>query len=736
MSFSIRKLFRRAAAAVPSPAAQTLVERGIAAENSGAPAQALQCYRQAIAADPRFAPAHMNLGIALQAGGELAPAIAAYRQALELDPDYAAAHYNLGLARLISGEYARAEADLRSALRLRPAFPEAWVALAEVLEILGRLPEAEAAYRSAIELRPGYHEAHYCLANALRTLDRLPEAEASYRRALEIKPDLHEAHNNLGIVLMSLGRLAQAEASYRHALALKPDFHYAHCNLGNALQALGRPAEAIACYRSALELNPHYLEAHNNLGAALQALGCLSESVACYRRALELKPDYQATHTNLANAMLDLGRIPDAEASYRRALEIKPDFAGAHGNLLFLLNYDPERSAEEIFGAYRQFDERFGLPLRAQWRPHANERSCGRRLRVGYVSPDFRNHSCRHFIEPLLAHHDRAVVEVFAYADVAVEDQVSARMKSHVAHWVPTVGMDDAQLAERIRADGIDILVDLAGHTRGNRLLVFARKPAPVSVSTLGFGYTTGLSAIDWFLSDPFALPEGFEHLFSERPWRLAQCLVYRPAEGMGEVSALPALKNGHVTFGTLTRAVRINQRTVRVWSEILRRVPGARLRIDSSNFKDASLCRSLSEQFALQGVGPDRLEMGFHSPPWDVLREIDIGLDCFPHNSGTTLFESLYMGVPFITLAGRPSVGRLGSSILSKAGHAEWIADSEQAYVDKAAALASELPQLAQIRQQLRPQMQAGALLNEEESARQVEAAYRQMWRQWCAAQ
>ena len=352
---------------------------------------------------------------------------------------------------------------------------------------------------------------------------------------------------------------------------------------------------------------------------------------------------------------------------------------------------------------------------------------------MGYVSPDFCNHSCRHFIEPLLAHHDKSVVEVFAYADVALEDQVSARMKSHVAHWVPTVGMDDAQMAERIRADGIDILVDLAGHTRGNRLLVFARKPAPVSVSTLGFGYTTGLSAIDWFLTDPFALPEGFEHLFSERPWRLSQCLVYRPAEGMGEVSALPALKNGHITFGTLTRAVRINHRSVRVWSEILRRVPGARLRIDSGNFKDAALCRILAEKFAAHGIAKERLEMGFHSPPWDVLREIDIGLDCFPHNSGTTLFESLYMGVPFITLAGRPSVGRLGSSILAHAGHPQWIAQSESEYIDTAVALAADLPRLAAVRARLRSQMQESALMDEPGHVRNLEAAYREMWRQWC---
>lgn len=355
---------------------------------------------------------------------------------------------------------------------------------------------------------------------------------------------------------------------------------------------------------------------------------------------------------------------------------------------------------------------------------------------MGYVSPDFCKHPCRHFIEPLLDHHDKSVVEVFAYAQVRVEDAVTARMKERVDHWVPTTGMSDAKLADRIRTDRIDILVDLAGHTHGNRLLVFARRPAPVSVTHLqGFGYSTGLSAIDWCLADALVAPEGSEHLFAERPWRISQCMVYRPAEGMGLVGSLPAERHGHVTFGTLTRPVRINHRTIRVWAEIMCRVPGSRLRMDSGAFRDAGLRRNLAEKFSARGVAEERLEMGFHSPPWDVLREIDIGLDCFPHNSATTLFESLYMGVPFVTLPERPSVGRLGASILTSAGQPEWIAASEHDYVLKAVALAADLPRLSEIRQRLRAELQASALMDEAGYVRVVEAAYREMWRNWCSA-
>jgi protein O-GlcNAc transferase len=302
-----------------------------------------------------------------------------------------------------------------------------------------------------------------------------------------------------------------------------------------------------------------------------------------------------------------------------------------------------------------------------------------------------------------------------------------------VDHWVPTRGMSDAALAERIRADGIDILVDVAGHTAHNRLGVFARKPAPVSLSWLGFGYTTGLSAVDYLLTDEVGVPAGSEGLFSEIPWRLATpSFAYRPAEGMGEVSPLPALRHGQVTFGTLTRAVRINHRTIRVWSQILKRVQGARLVIDSRDFQGASMQEALAEKFSAQGIERGRLQIGYHSPPWDVLRDMDIGLDCFPHNSGTTLDESLYMGVPYVTLAGRPSVGRQGSMVLQGAGHAEWIARTEEEYVDKAVALARDLPGLARVRAGLRAQMQASALMDEAGFARKVEAAYREMFAKW----
>jgi len=425
-------------------------------------------------------------------------------------------------------------------------------------------------------------------------------------------------------------------------------------------------------------------------------------------------------------------------------LQIAPSRDDAHDNLLFVFNYHPDKPPEEIYVAYEAFEEQFGAPLRTQWVPHANTPLYGsagsRRLRVGYVSPDFNQHSVRHFLEPLLASHDHARFEVFAYAELAREDAATARYRTYCDHFILTRGMSDEALAARIRTDAIDILVDVAGHTAGNRLLVFARKPAPVSLSWLGYGYTTGLAAIDYLLTDEASAPAGSEHLFSEAPWRLSTTpYVYRPDPAMGEVSSLPALSNGFVTFGTLTRAIRINHRTVRVWSEILKRVPDSRLVIDSGNFKHASMQQMMTERFTTLGIAPERLLIGYHSPPWDTLRAMDIGLDCFPHNSGTTLFETLYMGVPYITLAGRPSVGRLGKSILSGLNQQEWLdawcATSEQEYVDKAVTLATDLHALQAVRQQLRPQMQASCLMDEAGFARKVENAYLQMFERQISA-
>jgi predicted O-linked N-acetylglucosamine transferase (SPINDLY family) len=633
-----------------------------------------------------------------------------------------------------AGQFQEAEKIYRKAIADNQDFAELHYALANTLVQLERIDEAETQYRVALKLKPDFAEVLGNLGNILQRLGRGGEAEECYHRALTAKPGFIEAYFNLGNLLRNQNRLSDAVAQYHQAIRLRPDYYKAHSNLGITLQMMGHLAEAEKCYRTAISIQPDFVEGHINLGACLKEQGLYREAEKCYRNALTLYPDFALCHSNLGSVLKEHGLLDEAELSLRRALQLNPDSPEIHSNLLFLLNYHPDKTAEEIFEEYRAFDSRFCRPLQARWQAFTNTCRGSRRLRIGYVSPQLRLHSIRHFLEPLLAHHDKEHFEIFAYAEVAVEDQVSGRYQSYVDHWLNTTGMSDEALAERIRTDRIDILVELAGHTVNNRLLMFARKPAPVSLHWLDFGYTTGVSAIDYYLADPALAPNGSEGLFAERPWRLeTPSFAYRPAEGMGEVNPLPAATRGYVTFGTLTRAVRINHRTIRVWSEILKRVEDARLVIDSNNFRDPAMQEELADKFAAYGIARERLTIGFNSPPWDVLRSMDVHLDCFPHNSGTTLFETLYMGVPFITLAGRPSVGRLGCSILEGIGHPEWIARTEEEYIDLAVRLAADFGKMANLRASLRAEMERGPLMDEQTFARKVERAYSEMFARWC---
>ncbi len=665
--------------------------------------------------------------------GRVNEALALYRRILEADPQHVDALHMTGEIALRAGRPDLAIEMVGKALEIHGDASIFLVTYGAALDAQGKLVEAVAVYDRALALDPKCAAAHCNLGSTLRELGRPADAVASCRRAIALLPDFPEAYSNLGAALHALGEPAEAVDAYRRALALKPDYVEALSNLGYALQELKQFDDAIACYARALTLRPNLAAVYVNLGGALQQKGQLQEAVEAYRHALAFAPGAAEANSNLGNALRDLGLLDEAIDAYRRALAAKPDYVKAHSNLLFCLNYAPDLPAEAIFAEYRRWNERHAKPLAPAEPRYAVARDPERRLRVGYVSPDLRRHSARHFIEPLFERHDRSAVEVFAYAELMREDDVSARLKGWTDHWLRTAGMSDDALAERIRDDGIDILVDFAGHTNGNRLLVFARRPAPVQVSWLGYGYSTGLEAIDYFLADARFAPPGSESLFSERLARLPALSAYRPAEDMGA----PAPRRDPaqpITFGSLTRSVRVNHRVTRAWAEILKATPGSRLVLNSLNFRSPALQRELADRFNSLGVEDERLAMGYDTPPWDVLRGFDVSLDCFPHNSGTTLYESLYLGVPFVTLAGRPSVGRLGAAILTAAGHPEWIASSEAEYIEKAAGLAADTRRLAEIKAALRDEIRASPLMDEVGFTRAVEASYRAMWRRWCA--
>ncbi|WP_370539421.1 methyltransferase regulatory domain-containing protein [Achromobacter sp. UMC46] len=571
----------------------------------------------------------------------------------------------------------------------------------------------------------------------LMTKKAFLEAEQIARRLTKSAPKFWDAWEALAIALFSTARVQEAVLPALTTLELGPADPQSYVLLAAIMTQLGRTSEAIGASRRAVELAPLSAETHSALADALTTERRYKEAEASNLLAIALDPAHRKARINLCKTYIDAGDVTKAELAAREAVAVFPTEPTPRNNLLFALNYSDERSAEAIFQAYRDCDTDLFAKHRPSWRPHKNSRQLPRKLKVGYVSPDFRQHSGNYFIEPLFQHHDRSNFTLTAYAELTTEDQTTQRLKTYFDYWVPTSTLTDAQLAERIRADGIDILIDVAGHTAGNRLGAFARKPAPVSLTWLGFGYSTGLSAIDYIMSDAVMVPEGSEHLFSEKPWRLEDSnFIYRPNLAMGDYGALPALANGYVTLGTLTRAIRMNDRTVSVWSEILRRLPEGRLMVDSNSYRDGPMREQLIARFQAQGIERGRLMIGCHSPPWDVLRSMDIGLDCFPHNSGVTLVETLYMGVPYVTLADRPSVGRIGSSVLHGIGHPEWIAQNEEEYIQKVVALASDLPALTRIRANLRSDMQASPLMDEPAFARKFEAAVRGMFNTWCESQ
>ncbi|MDY0122774.1 tetratricopeptide repeat protein [Sulfurimonas sp.] len=661
-----------------------------------------------------------------------------YRAILQASPNHPDANYNFGILALDMGYAKESIPFFETAINNRPLVEAYYLGYIDAYKII-EAHEKNISASSKISSQTSIKLIQKELGkwSKLHNKGNHKEAEKISREMIKKYPKVGMAWKTLGITLIDKEQYIESLCINKTALKLLPEDHEIPYNIGVAFQLLGMLKAAAIAYSRAIDMKPDYLEAHNNLGTVLQKQGDFAGGIAAYEKALSIKSDTYKVHNNIGFALSNQGMFIEADGYFNKALELESDFEGAFSNLLFSLNYHPDKSPEEIYEAYKEYNKRFVLPFSKYHKTHNNVKNSNRRLKVGYVSGDFNLHSVRFFLEPLLANHNHTAVEVYAYAELTKEDEMSQKYKSYCDHWIPTAGMSNDALAEKIREDEIDILVDLSGQTAGNRLEVFARKPAPVSLSWLGYGYTTGVSAIDYYLTDEVSVPLGSEHLFAEKPWRMDQpSFVYSPAAGMGEVNPLPALEKGYVTFGTLTRSIRVNHRTIKAWAELLKRVPDSKLIINSKDYQTSAMQEKLAERFREHEIDKERLEIGYRSPPWDVLRSIDIGVDCFPHNSGTTLFETLYMGIPYVTLLGRPSVGRLGSSILHGLGRDEWIANSEEEYIEKLVAISGDIPALSQLRAGLRDEMRQSKLMDGAGFARKVEEAYQKMFTLWCEEQ
>ena len=721
---------RRVVALTPrDPGAATRL--ALLLKDEGKLAEAERLLRTAAALDPANAEARNALGGVLQARGgkDAAPATRSGRGGRVRAE--ALVNRGNGLAR--KGKVTAAEQAYREAIALAPTLAEAHSNLGALLRDQQRAGEAEAAFRRAAELRPENAEIASNLGVTLRDQNRLHEAEAIYRQAITLKPDYADAHNNLGNALLDQGRYAEAEAAYRAAIALSPDFAEAHSNLGNALRELGCNAEAEAAYQHAILLNPKLHGAHANLGNLLKDRGALTEAEACYRRAIALKPDFFVAFNNLGNVLMHQGRLAEAVEAFRKALVLNPDHVPTRGNLLFCLTHDQRAAPEAIFAEHLEFGRRIEARTEPAQHPAAPARR-HERPRIGFVSGDLRGHAVAHYIAPLWELLAARGYELFAYSNHSAEDQVSARLKAATRGWANVLHWSDTQLAQKIQADQIDILFDLSGHTAFNRLAMFVLKPAPVQVTWIGYPGTTGLSRMDYYIGNPYLTPPGLvDAQFSEKIVRIPATTVFDPVVSEPAVGPLPALSNGHVTFGSFNRIVKSGDQVLALWGDVLRAVPGSRFLL--GGMRDEALQQDVLARFAREGIKPDRVMLrpraaigtylGYH-------HEVDLLLDSFPYAGATTTCFGLWMGVPTVTLAGRTVPARVGVSILSHAGLPEFIADTPEQYVRIAADWASRTDALAALRGGMRARVAAG-LQSAERVADGLEQALLAMWRRHC---
>lgn len=663
--------------------------------------------------------------------GDLKQAEFIYRQVLAVEPNNVDALHLLGALAYQSGNYQAAIALIQKAISFNKKVPEFYNNLGNAFRDAGELKEAIGSYKKALKLRPGYAEAHNNLGNAYKKMEMPDDAIASYKRAIAYDPVQADPYNNLGVIFWEQKKTAESIEHFRKAIGLNGGFVKAHYNLGNLLLDQNKIDEAIAAFRCALEIDPNHADAQRNLGAAFTLQGRNEDALHCYRRALELVPDSPGIYSNFGIALSELGRLKEAEEAYFRALELKPDYAAAHSALLAMRGYHLQLPPREMLEAARQWEEKQvgSVPIA----PHGNVKVANRKLRIGYVSPDFHGHAVSYFIEPVIEHHDSAKVEVYCYNLVDVEDEVTVRLREKADHWRSLVGLDDSQAAELIRQDRIDVLVDLAGHTANNRLRVFGYKPAPVQATYLGYYATTGLSAMDYWISDEVLHPRDTVEETSEAIFRLSRCwLCYRPPVEVPEVVPAPS-QGAAVTFGSFNNLGKVSGRAIALWSRVLQAVPGSRLLLKTKQLADVASRERICSAFREEGIGEERLILTPHSDSFrdhmGMYGKVDIALDTLPYTGGTTTADALWMGVPVITLAGGVMLERMGASMLSAIGRPEWIAKSEEEYVEKAAALAKDPGLRASLRTALRERMAKSPLCDAKRLASALEEAYSKMW-------
>ncbi|HKO94154.1 MAG TPA: tetratricopeptide repeat protein, partial [Polyangiaceae bacterium] len=678
------------------------------------------------------------LSNSLREAGQLDAARAAARQALALDPFFGEAHLNEGVALHLAGDLDAASASYFVATTL-PGNPDA--ARNNLRVLLASPASANAAPASALGVvrRLNEQATDSSLVVQLGKLEsarqRTPTALACGERAAELTRSA-TLYREVGVELWRLGYRQPALARLRAAIDCDASDVASYRLAGNWLCLSGKLEVLGPEWAPVFASCPDDIFALVNLGVAAQRRDRPSQAAHLHRRALALNPDQVEALLNLGSALSDQGQFAEASRLYRRALELDPQRWGVFSNLLFSMHFDPEQSPPAIFAEHQRFGASIRAALPARARDFRGRRDPARRLRLGYVSPDLREHPVAYFLEPVLRQHDPSEVEIHCYSDTSLRDDVTSRLHQCVPHFTDCAGWPDDKLEQQIVDDEIDILVDLTGHTGNNRLPVFARRPSPVQVSWIGYFDTTGLAGMDYRLVDPHSLSAEAEAWFSEELVQLPRsCNCFLPPVGP-EPAPPPVLKSGLVTFGCFNNPAKITRQVVAVFGRILRQVPGSRLLLKYGGFSDPALSERYLAWLAEEQIPAQRVELLGHSSMARFLESfarVDIALDPFPYSGETTALHTLWMGVPLVTLEGATLAQRLASRVLRVAGLPDWIAGSADDYVAIACSLASDIDALARWRQVLRPQLQASALFDAAGVTRELEAVYRRLWQRWC---
>lgn len=756
--------------------AGTYLNIGNACMQFGRAEQAINAYRAAIALKPDFANAELGLGSALGAVGKADEAIKHFQRALAIEPGCVLAHYNIGRALLDLGESDKALATFHNILADDPRHFDAQMAIASIFLNRQQVDEAASAYRNAMEIDPDRTEPLFNLALIDSEKGNVDEAVARYREVLQLRPDFIEAHNNLGTLLKKTGFFREAVESYFRALTLKPDYPEVLNNLGNAQTELGQYEDALVSYQKAIDLRPDFADAWGNMGVACHGLRKFDKAVEYLKKSIELRADHAGTLANLGGAQQEMGLFEDALMNYRKALDLQPENADILSNVgillkdrgsmeealvycrkaldlepdnlqirgsnLFIMNYLAELPGAQLLDEAKKFG--VIAKKRAKAFTHwTNPPDKKRTLRIGMVSGDFIAHPVGYFLEGVLqslAQKTAGRLEFVGYPTRPNEDLVTAHIKSCCCSWHPVKGLRDEEFARLVREDGIDILIDLSGYTGHHRIPVFAWKAAPLQVTWLGYFATTGLDAMDYLIADPWTLPESQEVNFSEAIWRLPESrLCFTPPSEQVEVSPLPALGNGYITFGCFNHLTKVNAHVIALWSRILNAVPRSKLYLKATQLREHETRRLTEERFASHGIPSDRLILEAAAPRneyFAAYRKVDFALDPFPYTGGTTTVEALWMGVPVLSLAGECFLARQGVGFLMNAGLPDWVASDPEDYVARAVSHASDTQRLAALRRELRAQVLASPIFDADRFSGHFEAALRGMWEKWCGQQ